>query len=123
MVVLNDVNFLSYALKHYDRASVASLKEFEEDLLRFKYLNRLLNKYNIEDSSERLILNHIIVIYNCFGDGTLNMLLFRVSKENWDTLFSFLVFLDRVPDYIPEYGLQTTNLTINNNILDKLRKL
>ena len=47
-----------------------------EDLKRFKYIKRLLNRYlETDELPERLILNHLIVVFNVFGiEAALNIL-------------------------------------------------
>ena len=67
---------------------------------RFKYVKRLLRKY--QDSGElkeRLILNHLIVIFNVFGaDAGSTLLLFKIEPEHWSILKTFMVFLNMLPD-------------------------
>ena len=43
---LNDENFLLYAVKHYNNPSCSGMKEFQDDLKRFKYIKRLLRRYS-----------------------------------------------------------------------------
>ena len=65
---LSDDNFLLYAAKHYYKPNVIDAEEFYEDLKRFKYVKRQLNRYlESGELSERLILNHLIVIFNVYG--------------------------------------------------------
>ena len=67
---LNESNFLIYAMHHYDNTQCYSLNEFEDDLKKFLYLKKLLSRYkNNGELKERLILNHIIVLYNIFYSG------------------------------------------------------
>ena len=76
---LDDSNFVLYAAKHYDNPQCYDVEEFHDDLKRFKYLKRLLGKY--EDTGElreNLILNHIIVLYNVFGEAATRMLFFKL---------------------------------------------
>ena len=67
---------------------------------RFKYIKRLLRKY--QDSGElkeRLILNHMTVIYNVFGaDAGSTLLLFKIEPEFWGILKTFMVFLNMLPE-------------------------
>ena len=65
---LDESNFLLYAAKHYDNPQCFDTIEFYEDLKRFKYIKRLFNRY-IEDGDlkERLVLNHIVILFNLFG--------------------------------------------------------
>ena len=89
-------NVLMYAIRHYDNPHCEGEKEFEDDLKRFKYIKRLLRKH--KDSGvlkERLILNHVIVLSNLFGaEACVTLLLFKIQREYWSTLKSFLLFLN-----------------------------
>ena len=89
-------NVLMYAIKNYDNPHCEGEKEFEDDLKRFKYIKRLLRKYyDTKVLKERLILNHIIVLNNVFGpDACATLLLYKIQKEYWPTLKSFLLYLN-----------------------------
>ena len=64
---LDNNNFLLFAANHYNNPGCTDILEFKEDLNRFKYIKRLFNRYEQSgDLQERLILNHLIVIYNVF---------------------------------------------------------
>jgi hypothetical protein len=96
---LNDDNFIMFAMKNYDSPSCIDIDEFNEDLLRFKYLKRLLNRYNNGDLQERLILNHLIVLFNVFGVKAANkMVLYKIDKRYWPALKPFLVYLGYIKD-------------------------
>ena len=121
---LTDANFLVYAMNHYDNPQCHSLEEFEEDLKKFLYLKKLLSRYKVNnDLRERLILNHIIVLYNVFGDATTNMLFFKIDKSCWDILITFLVYLQRMPETLSEYGIVLSNIQLDETIISVLRKL
>ncbi len=95
---LTDDNFLIYAIKNYQNPSCTGMAELEDDLKRFKYLKRLLNKYSkTGEPNERLIINHIILLYNVFGQATTRMLFFKLEEKYWSDLKTFLVFLNRLP--------------------------
>lgn len=122
MIVLTEENFLKHAMNHYDKASVVSIEEFENDLSRFKYLKKLFNRYHTNnDLNDRLILNHIIILYNVFGDMATNMLLYKIPKQQWPALLSFIVYLDRLPDYVVEYNLRAEEVTLDLNIINRLK--
>lgn len=123
-MILTEDNFLVYAMNHYTKASVVSIEEFEEDLNRFKYLKKLLNRYYTdEDLKERLILNHIIILYNVFGNYTTNMLFFKIPKSQWSALATFLLYLNRLPEEIKEHNIQSTDIILDTVIIQKLRVL
>ena len=60
-------NVMMFAIKHYDNPQCEGEKEFHDDMKRFKYIKRLVNRY-IETGNfpHRLLLNHIIIIFNVF---------------------------------------------------------
>lgn len=97
---LNDDNFELYAAKHYCNSSCISTEEFYEDLARFKYVLRLLRKYRDTGIlQERLILNHVIIIYNVFEISAANkMIFYRTDEDLWQALKPFLLYLNCLPE-------------------------
>ena len=111
-------------MNNYDNIQCTSLREFEEDIKRFKYLKKLFFRYyHNNDLKERLILNHIIILYNIFGITATNLLFFKIDREYWNSLISFLVFLDKMPDEIPEIGLKLSHCQVDNYVTKKLEEL
>lgn len=94
--ILNNDNFELYAAKHYRNPACLDVEDFKEDIARFKYLNRLLKKYEVTGMiSERLILNHLITIYNVFDiDAATRMIFYRSSSNHWPTIKTFLIYLN-----------------------------
>lgn len=93
---LTNSNFSAYASRYYDNRQCTSMEEFQDDMQRFKYLKRLFKRYSTSgDLQERLILNHIIVIYNVFGiEAATKMIFFKVEDQHWPALKTFLVYLN-----------------------------
>ena len=121
---LNEGNFLVYAMQHYDNPQCHSLQEFEEDIKKFLYLKKLLSRYkNNGELRERLILNHIIVLYNIFGESATRMLFYKIDESCWDTLITFLVYLDRMPETIPEFNIVLSDVMLDETIISTLRKI
>lgn len=122
---LNDDNFLLYAVKHYNNPSCTGLKEFQDDLKRFKYIKRLLRRYKkTEKISERLILNHIILLHNVFRDSLVPLLFFKLEDEHWPQIKTFLVFLNYLPDdYQITKNVNETEIPLDIHIINKLRKI
>jgi hypothetical protein len=121
---LTDSNFLLYAMHHYDNPQCHSLAEFEEDIKKFLYLKKLFGRYkNSGELRERLILNHIIVLYNIFGDSTTRMLFYKIDQECWTALVTFLVYLNRMPETLPEFGIVLSDITLDEVIIATLRKI
>ena len=102
---LNKENFLLFAVKHYENPTASTQDEFEEDLRRFKYVKRWLKKYHESgEINSHLLLNHIIVIFNCWNDAAIPMFFHKIEEEYWSYLKSFLIYLERIPEY-PETSL------------------
>jgi len=121
---LNDANFLIYAMHNYDNPQCHSVAEFEDDLKKFIYLKKLIYRYkNAGELRERLILNHIIVLYNIFGEATTKMLFYKIEEELWPQLITFLVYLNRMPETIPEYGIDLIDIKLDETIIAVLRKI
>jgi hypothetical protein len=116
---LNEKNFKLYAAHYYDNPSIVDVDEFEEDLSRFKYLKRLLKRYELDhDLQERLILNHLIVIYNVFGiEASNKMVWYKIEKEHWAFIKPFLIFLNYLD---PEEKIE---VPLDSFIIERLRKL
>ena len=97
---LNEDNFLLFAIKHYENPQAVTKEDFDKDLNHFKYIKRLLKRYKKSgELKTHLILNHFIILYNIFGEATTPMLFFKIEKELWSSLKSFIIFLNRLPEY------------------------
>lgn len=124
---LTNENFLMYAIKHYDNPSCSGLKEFNDDLKRLRYIKRLLGRYRVSgDIKERLIINHLVVLYNVFGvEAANNMLFFKLSEKLWPELKTFLVFLNYMPDIVHYKGhiVLGSDIPLEPRIVDILRKI
>jgi hypothetical protein len=93
---LNEKNHLMFAIKFYENPHSVTLDDFMEDMKKFKYLKRLLKRY-IKSGVLRtnLILNHLIVLFNVFGEGTLPLLMYKLEREYWSVLKTFCIYLNR----------------------------
>ena len=107
---LNEDNHLLFAIKYYENTHASTMDDFEEDLKRFKYIKRLLKKYVVSgELKHHLILNHLIICFNVFGEGTIPLLFYKIEKEYWSILKTFLIFLNRIPEY-PKSGLDSIDI-------------
>jgi len=126
---LDDTNFLLYAAKHYDNKQCYDTIEFYEDLNHFKYLKRLFKKYKeTQDLKERLIINHLVTLYNLFGPEPTTRMLFVKLSEYRGELKPFLVLLGVMPDVIQNVGMVNENIISSNismdpYIVEALRKI
>lgn len=125
---LTDHNFLLFCAQHYDNSRYISTEEFVEDLNRVKYIKKLITRY-VEngDLKERLILNHIIVLYNCFGPDILCKILYLKLRTQMKYVKPFLILLNILPDKIynvdDEPVIDTNLIEMDQTIVDKLRKV
>ena len=97
---LTSKNFKLYAAQHYNNPECLDVEEFNQDVNRFKYIKRLLKRYELTgDLQERLILNHLIVLFNVFGINAGNrMIWYKVNEEHWHYIKPFLVYLHFLPE-------------------------
>lgn len=124
-MILCDDNFALYAAKHYDNPSCFDITEFHDDLKRFKYIKRLFIKYQESaELKERLILNHIIILYNVFGDAATNMLFLKM-KGYYSYLKPFLILINRMPEkiVIKDQIIINSSIQMDMNIVEILRKI
>ena len=97
---LNDDNYLLFAIKYYENPHAVTREDFEEDLKKIKYVKRLLRRYvNNNTLKTHLILNHLTVLFNVFGDAAVPLLFFNLEKDLWSSIKSFLVFLHKLPEF------------------------
>ncbi len=96
---LNEKNYLMFAIKHYDNPQSVTVDDFMEDMKKFKYLKRLLKRY-LKTGTLRtnLIINHLIILFNVFDEATIPLLMYKLEREYWSILKTFLIFLDRYPE-------------------------
>ena len=101
---LNEDNFLLFAIKNYENPQAVTKEDFDKDLNHFKYIKRLLKRYkNTGVLKTHLLLNHFIVLYNIFGEAATPMLFFKIEEDLWSSMKSFIMFLNRLPEYPKTY--------------------
>ncbi len=97
---LNEGNFSLFAIKNYENPQAVTKEDFDRDLNHFKYIKRLLKRYkNTGQLKTHLLLNHFIILYNILGEATTPMLFFKIEKELWSSMKTFVIFLGKLPDY------------------------
>lgn len=111
---LNDNNFSLFAAKYYNNPNCTDILEFHDDLNRIKYVKRLLKGYSESgELKERLVLNHLITLYNVFDPQACTKMLVFKLPEHLSVLKSFLSYLNVWQDRITEIGHD--NLVINSS--------
>ena len=115
---LNKNNLVVYAAQNYHNPSHIDGEEFFDDLKRFKYVKRLINRYyQSGDLADRLILNHLIVIFNVFGyEAGVEILALKIPAEHWPALKPFLVFLRAIKND------EITGIKMDKYVIDRLRE-
>ena len=97
---LNEDNFLLFAIKYHQNPQAVTKKDFERDLNHFKYIKRLLKRYrNTGELKTHLLVNHFIILYNIFGEAATPMLFFKIDTDLWPAMKSFIIFLNKFPEY------------------------
>ena len=97
---LNESNYMLFAIKFYDNPQSVTKDDFESDLKRIRYVKRLLKRYkNTGELKVHLILNHLIILFNVFNEAAVPLLFYNLEKELWPAIKSFLIFLNRLPEF------------------------
>lgn len=103
---LNESNYMLFAIKFYNNPQAVTREDFESDLKRIRYVKRLLKRYrNTGELKVHLILNHLIVLFNVFDDATIPLLFYNLEMDLWPYIKSFLIFLNRIPEF-PKTNLE-----------------
>jgi len=124
---LTEENFQLFAMKYYMNPHCTDLLEFRDDLRRICYIKRLFKKYaKSGELKERLILNHLMVLYNMFEQKAMTRMLFFRLYEYRQFLKPFLIMLSYWPQ---EIGLidgrkvVDSNIPLDIGIVNALRKI
>lgn len=97
---LNEDNYLLFAIKFYDNPQALTMEDFQTDLKRIRYVKRLLKRYkNTGELKTHLVLNHLIILFNVFNDAAVPLLFYNLDRDLWPSIKSFLLFLNRFPEY------------------------
>jgi hypothetical protein len=118
---LNEDNFLLFAIKNYENPQAVTKEDFEKDLNHFKYIKRLLKRYKSTGQlKSHLLLNHFIILYNIFGEAATPMLFYKIEKDLWSSMKTFIIFLGKLPEYPKCY---IHDIKIDDNCLLELNKI
>jgi hypothetical protein len=118
---LNEENFLLFAIKNYENPAAVTKEDFEKDLNHFRYIKRLLKRYkNTGDLRVHLLINHFIILYNIFGEAATPMLFYKIEKNLWSVTKTFIVFLDRLPEF-PHTPIH--DIDLDQTCLEELKKI
>ena len=119
-------NFEVLAIKAYDPSQCTGIDEVYNDIERFIYLNKLFMKYLSGDElNERLIMNHIITLFNVFGNETSRFLFFKIKPEYFKALLPFLAYLNRLDDVVEIKGklVSVSKIGYDEFVLERLMNI
>lgn len=124
---LTSENYLLYAAKAYDKPNCI-MSEFKEDMKRFNYLKRLFRRYRKDgEVKDRLIINHLVILYNVFGVEVATRLLFyKMSKDDFIALKTYLLFLNYMPNIvrgIKGNDIISSDISVDMTIAETLRQI
>lgn len=124
---LTPENIMIYAIKSYDKPTYIK-SELHDDLKHLSYTRRLFRRYHqYGELRERLILNHIVILYNIFGVVAATRLLFyHVREEDHAILKTFLLFLNYMPPKVEGIRGRTIcsdDLQVDPLVVDLLRRI
>ena len=116
---LNESNYMLFAIKFYDNPQAVTKDDFESDLKRIRYIKRLLKRYkNTGELKIHLILNHLIILFNVFHEAAVPLLFYNLEEDLWPSIKSFLVFLNRIPEF-PKSKID--DIELDNDCLEQLK--
>ena len=124
---LTNENFILLASRYYRNPQCGSTEEFLSDLKRIKYLKKIITRYSTSGLiDERLVLNHIIILYNVFGAEFVSRIFILKMLNQMKYLKPFLLYLNILPNKIKNVnGLfyDTVEFDMDQGIIDKLREI
>ena len=118
---LNEENFLLFAIKNYENPQAITREDFEKDLNHFRYIKRLLKRYKSSgELKAHLLINHFIILYNIFGEAATPMLFYKIEEDLWGIVKTFVVFLNRLPEFPHTY---IHDIEMDKNCLKELESI
>lgn len=124
---LNHDTILIYAIKSYESRNYVK-SEFQEDYKTFKYVKRLLQRYRMTNEiREKLILNHLNLIYNVFGvEAGTRILFYKIDEQDYSALKTFCIFLNTMPEKVMSINgkdIIASTIQLDINLIELLRKI
>jgi len=124
---LTEDNYLLYAASAYEKPG-AITSEFEADLSRLLYVKRLLTKYYATKVlKDRLIMNHLVILYNVFGiEAATRLLFFKLDDRDREVIKPFLIYMSVLPEVV--FGINGTDvktsvIRLDMKVVEALRAL
>lgn len=125
-MILTKENFILYAMKCYDNPNCTGTDEFYEDIKKFQYIKKSFRRKHLKKFFNfKLTLNHIITLYNLFGNKATEMLFLKIEKDYWIYLKPFIVFLNFMPEkfLINNEEFLSSDINMDEEIVHQLREI
>ena len=124
---LTNENFLIFASRYYTNTHCTDVLEFHDDLKRIRYIKRLFKKFKeTSELKERLIINHLVILYNSFEPRAMTRMLFLKLWDYMDYLKPFLMLLNFWTTNVGEVNgkkVIDSEVSLNPEIVASLRKI
>jgi hypothetical protein len=126
---LTEKNFQLFAMKYYTNPHCTDMLEFHDDLKRIRYVKRLFRKYKeTGELKERLIVNHLVVLYNTFEPRALTRMLVLKLEEHLDCLKPFLMLLSYWDDPVKLGSIngkkfKDSDISLDTNVVVAIRQI
>jgi hypothetical protein len=126
---VSDDNFVLYAAQNYENPNARTKEEFLEDLSRIKFVLKMFRRYEKDKIlNERLILNHLILLYNVFRHDAMTRMLVLKFRDHLHILKPFLILLNYWPEKITNVGipgatLMGSDVPMDMEVVNILRKI
>lgn len=115
----SDADFLHLALHSYSNRQCNTVEEFNSDLNRITIIRKMIRQYLISgEITYRLVLNHIVILFNVFGTSAMALILYKIEPEYHPILFPFLQTLNRLS--LPE---EMIDVQFDQTIVKELERI
>ncbi len=126
--VLTHSNFLLFCAKFYSNPHCTSYEEFLNDVRRLKHIKKLLTRYErTGEFKTRLILNHIIILNNCFGNEATCKIMWLKMGGYLKYIKPFLILINTLPPVIYDVEIKgpiyTDDVEMDQRTVDELRQI
>lgn len=126
-MILTEDNLELFAAKCYINNNCIDIEEFKEDFNRLKYIKRLVKRYEVYgELRERLILNHLVIMYNVFENKDCTRMIFYKLRLSLPVIIPFLLLLKRLPKEVYDHDnkiIHTSDILMDQEVIKKLRDI
>lgn len=117
--IIYDDNFFEYASKYYKENCGLSLQEYNQDIKRILFLDKIFEKYeknNFKNLNVNKIYNILVITINIFGKAAIDVLYYLIDVLYHDYLTTILWYyelIDEGNEFVISFG-------INSSIIDSM---